>query len=221
MMQILIQEHILKKPLWLHFRTGGDVTSRQVIYEQGGGSNGLNIYIEGDNLYFGAWALTYGWPFVSVSSPIAINTEYYAILELDTENQVLKGVLNGTTVGTVALDTDDALGPHGGDCALGAQRNASYFHSVGADGGASSYYFGGDIMEFLSYNYLLNDADEIIVENYFTAKYRAQLETDIVNDYYSHRATHDYEVFGIGQEDASNTPHNFTGFRHNQARSTY
>jgi hypothetical protein len=120
-----------QKTLVVAFRTGGDVTSRQVIYEQGGGSNGLNIYIEGDNLYFGAWALTYGWPFVSVSSPIAINTEYYAILELDTENQVLKGVLNGTTVGTVALDTDDALGPHGGDCALGAQRNASYFHSVG------------------------------------------------------------------------------------------
>ena len=39
----------------LNFKAN-DVTTRQVIYEEGAGVNGLNIYIDNNNLYVGAYS---------------------------------------------------------------------------------------------------------------------------------------------------------------------
>ncbi|GAH01427.1 unnamed protein product, partial [marine sediment metagenome] len=61
-------------------------------------------------------------------------------------------------------------------------------------------YYGGDIAEIIFYNYDLNDAERIIVDNYLAAKY----DHTITNDKYAYEATHSYDVAGIGREDASN-----------------
>ncbi len=61
-------------------------------------------------------------------------------------------------------------------------------------------YFIGEMGEVCHWNYTLNTAERIIVENYLGAKYNIA----IANDFYSYQATHAGEVAGIGRVDASN-----------------
>jgi hypothetical protein len=182
------------------FRTGADVNTRQVIYEEGGTGRGLNVYIENDSLYFGGWNNPEDpWQdFTYVTGEVQTNTVYYAILEMNATDTLFRGWMNGSLMGT---ETD--VGPlysHGGDIRFGANESAVYH-----DGNSNSdHFFNGDIMEFLSYNYTLNTAQQKIIENHFASKFRNQIETDLSTDLYNYRATYGYEVFGMGQDDIIN-----------------
>ena len=66
----------------------------------------------------------------------------------------------------------------------------------------------GDFAEVILFNFFLNDAQIIIVQNYLAAKY---LITMSGNDYFAYETTHGNEVSGIGRIDASNI--------HNDAKS--
>ncbi|MCG8698433.1 MAG: hypothetical protein MI922_10300, partial [Bacteroidales bacterium] len=194
-----------QKTISIAFRTGADVNTRQVIYEQGGGGNGINIYIEGGELYFSAWATSYGWSYIDVNTTggtMAANTEYTLMFELDIDSQTLSGYLNGSLVGTVATGSEE-LGPHGGDVGLGAMRNATHFYD-GNDNGASGHFFDGDIIEFIYYNYLVNSADKKLIENYLAAKFAGDIETSMADNHFDYKTTFGYEVFGIGQDDTDN-----------------
>lgn len=61
-------------------------------------------------------------------------------------------------------------------------------------------YFIGEMAEVCQWNYALNTAERIIVENYLGAKYNIR----VANDYYAFDMTHAGEVAGIGRVDASN-----------------
>jgi gliding motility-associated-like protein len=90
-------------------------------------------------------------------------------------------------------ETAFAAAPYGagvitdGSLILGASRNIDTF-------------LGGDIMEAIVYNNILNSAQKIIVENCLAAKYGLVIPTDL----YAHQAIHSYDVAGIGQVDAGN-----------------
>ena len=181
------------------FRTGADIGTRQVIYEEGGTGRGLCIYVENDSLYWGGWNLAEdNWGFTHVTAPVASNTEYYAILEMNATDTLFRGWMNGTFMGS---KTDvNALYSHGGDIRFGANESAVYH-----DGNSSSdHYFTGDVMQFLSYNYRINTAQQKILENYFAAEFRNRIETDLSADLYDYRGTHGHEVFGLGQDDLNN-----------------
>lgn len=60
--------------------------------------------------------------------------------------------------------------------------------------------FGGDIAEVIVYNTVLNSAQRIIVENYLAAKYNLS----VVNDFYSYKFTHGFELAGIGRHSLGN-----------------
>ncbi|WCL81301.1 T9SS type A sorting domain-containing protein [Saprospira sp. CCB-QB6] len=61
-------------------------------------------------------------------------------------------------------------------------------------------YFGGEYAELIQYNYALNSAQRVIVENYLAAKYNM----NIARDYFSFKSTYGHEVAGIGRDDANN-----------------
>lgn len=126
-----------------------DVLSRQVIYEEGGGTNGLNVYIDQGKLYLGAWSKDNGWEFTSVSANIAEGETYQATLVLDGSAGLLTGYLNGEEIGQQS--SVGVMDAHSGNIALGALSDDSHFHdgAANADGG---YYFNGTIGEFVSYN---------------------------------------------------------------------
>jgi len=67
-----------ERSTFVALRTGTDVTSRQMIYEQGGGVRGLNIYIFNGFIYMGAYDIiasdpdgTPSWGYVYTRVPIA------------------------------------------------------------------------------------------------------------------------------------------------------
>ncbi|MDT8429975.1 MAG: gliding motility-associated C-terminal domain-containing protein [Bacteroidales bacterium] len=62
--------------------------------------------------------------------------------------------------------------------------------------------FAGQISELIQYRKSLNRAQEIIVNNYLSAKYNIPLAE---NDFYPYKATFPYDVAGIGRIDADNT----------------
>jgi hypothetical protein len=193
-----------KKTIVVAFRTGPDVTGRQVIYEQGGGTRGLNIYIEGGLLRMGAWNLgnddggaTTPWGYDEITAVTGPNETHYALLEYDADANTVTGIIDGTTAGS--FSGAGYLFAHSGNIGLGGMNNGSYFHDGSASGNGA--YFRGKITEFLSFNKVLNSAQKTIIENYFSAKYGIA----VPNDHYNYEATHGYELFGIGRISSGNT----------------
>ena len=162
------------------FTTGSDVTSRQVIYEEGGTVRGMNVYIRGGNLYIGFWNNTNDGDgvqgFTSSSTAVAANTNYFASLVIDYSNYVgaglpdgeLRGHINGvkfTAIGT----TTSLLYPHGGDTAVGAMMNDTYFDDGTSSG--NGHYFGGDIYELLIYNHAIDDTEAVDFYTYMSDRW--------------------------------------------------
>lgn len=147
-----------EKNLTISIKTENDITSRQVIYEEGDDSRGMNIYIDSGSLYCGYWNNTDNGdgaqPFISVSSSISVNSTYHITWSLDYSNYTdaegpdgsVECYLNNSSIGSVA--TTSRLFSNSGDIALGAQIRSSNYH----DGGSTvkkDYFFKGKILEFI------------------------------------------------------------------------
>lgn len=158
-----------ERSVFVQFETGADVTSRQVIYEQGGGSNGFGIYIVGGNVYVGAWKSSGSNFGLFESGAVTANTKYSAGFVFDFPNGEFRGYLNGNLLGTQVVTQDQ--GGHSGDIGIGALNNASYFHDIGADNGSLSHFFQGNISELLNYSYALTSAESDSLSDYLATKY--------------------------------------------------
>ncbi|GIV40545.1 MAG: hypothetical protein KatS3mg033_2345 [Thermonema sp.] len=203
-----------KKALFLVVRTGADVATRQVIYEQGGGSRGLNVYIENGNIYFHAWndadddgGVTTPWGGSTgtkyVSAPIAANTAYvlsFIYNHSDGADGNISAYVNGTAIGTAT--GVGRLFAHNA-AVLGGVDNDTRFHDNSIV--ASGNYFTGDIAEVIYYNDKdIHEARRIIVENYLAGKYGIALSANAI---YTYSATHAYHIAGIGQSSSSEAVH--------------
>ena len=96
---------------------GGDAS---MLYEEGGGVNGLNMYINGTKFYGGAWAENNGWDGAWASSSITleVGSWYFAAMVFDNPGgegeKTLKIYLDGEEVGEITEEIDVAPS-HGGD----------------------------------------------------------------------------------------------------------
>ena len=140
--------------LWFN---ANDVQSRQVLYEQGGFTRGINIYIENGMLYMGAWnRAETAWDPIFVSTPIEANATYMVDMVLDGVSNGLTGTIMGYLNGR-PFDTKSGvsmLWSHGDDGAIGAMRQ----NCVLADGtnvGGGGLWFDGIIDEVSLYNVAL------------------------------------------------------------------
>ncbi|MFT7591251.1 MAG: hypothetical protein ACI9UJ_001174 [bacterium] len=183
-------------------RTSGNITSRQVIYEEGGGTRGLNIYIYDGDIYCAGWnkandGTDAPWVFKSVNTSISTNTEYIITMVYDgsTDNTTsgkILGYLNGSLIGTAT--GVGKLYSHGDDIGLGAMNQNSVFEN--GNGSGTGNYFEGDIAMFIQYNYALDSAQRTILENGMSSKF----DISIQNDKFSHDANgYDHFVAGIGK----------------------
>ena len=187
------------------FETSANVTDRQVVYEQGGGGNGLNIWIETDVLHFGAWSTNNGWNYIEVTTPILANELVYANFELDAVAGEIRvngykstgGEFTGTTTGVT-----DLLNAHGGDIGIGAMRNDTRFPSGTVSG--EGEYFDGKILEIYQFNEAnTNTFQQKLLASYYEGKYGVSVTTqDIYPD--ANDATHPHDIFGIGRDDSNN-----------------
>lgn len=145
-----------RKSVELWFRAD-DVGPRQMLFEQGGISRGLSVYLANGMLYLGAWNVatddaTTPWGPLFVSAPVAAEETYHAVLVFDYGRGSVEAYLDGVTIGTVA--GAGRLFPHGNDAGIGATRDHTVFHD-GVRIGEGDH-FGGVIDEIALYNDALN-----------------------------------------------------------------
>lgn len=196
------------------FETSANVIDRQVVYEQGGGTNGMNVWIESGVLHFGAWSNGTGWDYIEVTTPIVANELVYAIYEFDEADGEIRvdgyksagGAFIGNNTNVTAV-----LAGHGGDIGIGARRNDSRFSTAGNTTGEGDY-FDGKILEIFQFNEAnANSFQQKLLASYYEGKYGISVTTeDIYPD--ANDATHPHDIFGIGRDDADN--------RHTVARSS-
>ncbi len=186
------------KTLVLAFETGADVSTRQIIYEQGGGTNGIHFRVEGGQVYGAIW--DDNWTDVAngyyeFSASAAANESYVIVLEYRGGSQTILCTINGVVqnVTIVAAGGSD-LDSHGGDVGIGGTDDNT---RIGASTPGAGDYFSGKIMQLLNLNDSLNQAERIIIENYLGAKYDANLSGG--TNIYAHGPTHPFGVIGIGQ----------------------
>ena len=126
------------------------LSGKQVIYEQGGITKGLNIYLEDDQLNLGAWVSRTGkW----LSYQIEADTTYHVVLVFDAGE--LTGYVNGSSIGTVSTSFNYIPG-HSGDIAIGQMSDATRFSNDESSSANSDYYFDGTIDEVALYNTALS-----------------------------------------------------------------
>lgn len=168
------------KSAFVSFKTSTDITSRQVIFEQGNRDRGMNIYMLSGNLYCGFWNSTNGGDgaqaIVTRSTPITANTIYHAAVVLDYSNYttatgpngVVRCYLNAEQVGA-DMATTSRLYAHSNNAALGATFTGTRYHDSNTT--ATGSYFAGRIMEAFSLNQVVTPALAQSVMNAQMAKW--------------------------------------------------
>jgi len=155
------------KTLLVVFKAGSDTTSRQVIWEQGGGTRGLSFYLDSGNLYINGWNLAETeWGPTGLNTPVTANTAYVATAVLNANAGTFKGFVNGESIGSVSGIAQ--LYNHSDDCAFGHKEGGTKFHD-GTSSGAGN--FAGQIAEFYQYNSVLPSSDLRRLELALMSKY--------------------------------------------------
>ena len=139
-----------------------DVTSTQVLYEEGAGVRGLVIYIENGLLYVGGWNIPdgeSGWDPVFVSTPISAGVDNTVTLALNGDGTVqpgaLSGFLNGNLFGSAA---GSQLWQHGGGIGIGGTNGVTILESGVSN---ADNFFTGTIDNVCIHNRTLAD-DEVL-----------------------------------------------------------
>jgi len=154
----------------------------EMLYEQGGTTRGLNLYVDDGLLYGGAWNAsdddgntTTPWGNFFISTPIADDTTYHAVLVMAGDNSGMNGRLtlyvNGAQVAEMASGVGQLFG-HTGDIGLGAIADNTKTHTgnLGPGDPNQSNYFSGVIDELALYNIALDDVSgENRVDDHFIA----------------------------------------------------
>lgn len=217
-----------RKSMNFAIRTSSDVSTRQQIFEQGGGSNGLGIYIEGGTLYGAIWNRNNSgssgapWndatPTSFVSTTVSTDTEYIITMEYDGSTDFTGTVvmyLNGESFGT--LSSAGLLYNHGGDVGFGDIDGASRYHN----NTTAATSFRGEISEFIYCNEpgSLPLSQRRRIESYLAIKYGITLDQSSPIDYLNSDGTiifdatnnasiggyleYNNDIAGIGRDDNS------------------
>ena len=140
--------------------TTNDVTTRQVLYEEGAGVRGLVVYLDNGELYVGGWNIPgseSGWAPTFLSTPVTAGVTNSVALVLDggptVQPGALTGYLNGSSFGSAP---GSQLWSHPGNIGIGGINESTIFH----DGGqASGAFFNGTIDNFNIFNSALDAAE--------------------------------------------------------------
>ncbi len=132
-----------------------DVTTRQVLYEEGATVNGLTIYIDDDRVYItgeddGDWADA------DINAAINPFETYHVAFVFDQPNDSFTGYLNGVDIGSVTVD-NTVFPSHSGDIGIGGANDGVQFHDGEASG--DGFYFDGGISDVALYNTALTLSD--------------------------------------------------------------
>ena len=124
--------------------------NKQVLYEQGDTTHGLNVFLDGDQLTVGAWVNDNGgW----INTTVAPGTIYYVALVFDGNAQTLIGYLNGESFGSLATGFT-SVPSHSGGIGIGVINDDTRFSN--SEVAASGLYLDGVIDEVALHNHALS-----------------------------------------------------------------
>jgi hypothetical protein len=161
------------------FTFGGNITTRQMIFEEGGSTRGMNLYVQGGVLYCGFWNNTNDGdgtqPFVSRSTTVTSGQTYNITSVFDYTNYsspagpngTFTCYINGAAMGAPASITS-RLFAHSGDVSLGCSGDSTLTHT-----GASSArdYSGVQVKEFMMFNSPPDAADAADLNTFLQSKW--------------------------------------------------
>ncbi|HPF78338.1 MAG TPA: hypothetical protein PLF01_03500 [Alphaproteobacteria bacterium] len=139
---------------------------RQVLWEEGGPVNNLNIYIDNGVLRVnGRTTSGGGWGPLDISVPIDPDVTYHVALVQDANNNRFSGYLNGELFGSAFIP--GPIGSHPNRNAIGAIDEYIYFHDDGPGNAPNnqmvrpdgSFAFQGQMSDLAFYNTIISQED--------------------------------------------------------------
>ncbi len=174
-----------ERSMFIAFSTGVDVSSSspQYLYEEGGGTNGLGVYIKNGNLYVNIYN-TNGTNRITSYTPVSANTAY--VVSFVWDSGTLTAKLNGTAFANQTSNgTINTLLSHGGDISIGFAGGSTRNETGGSHSGPDNY--SGEIAEILYYDEALATVDETILNDNLAIKYGLS-QTQNGDLYYSYQS---------------------------------
>jgi len=144
--------------LWFN----ADVTfRRQVLYEEGGGTRGLAMYVLKNRAYVIAWNKkaddpTTPWGAVWLSAPIEAGTDYHLAMTIDNATGKLKGYMNGSPFGQQS--GVGKLFAHSARMGIGAMWDDIRYHDKNVVDSKTRNFFDGVIDNVAVYNTALSQS---------------------------------------------------------------
>ena len=137
--------------LWFN---ADDTTGTQIIYEEGGGVNGMNIYLDGTNLRAGAWSESDGWNGDWMQHTISSSTWYHVALVFDSyAEDEMRLYINGVLEDSIALTTG-VSGHTGNDWIGGSGDSGTKLHTGDSN---NIDYYDGFVDDFQVFNGVLTE----------------------------------------------------------------
>ena len=135
---------------------------KQVIYEEGGATRGLILYVHGGKVYAGGWnRAEYNWKGAWPSADIKSKQWYHVALVIrDAGNKVESKKFEMWLDGTrIAQEKGGQLFAHGDDIGVGHLNQNTVYHDNTGGGMTDVDWFGGIIDEVLVYGSAFDEAD--------------------------------------------------------------
>ncbi|TGD49025.1 hypothetical protein [Halobacteriovorax sp. Y22] len=149
------------KNITISLKTGANISTTQVVYEEGGSTRGMNIYIDQGKLYCAFWNTVDdgdgAQPFIQINTPINADSVYHVSWLYDYSNYTgpdgangsLECVVNSNSIGT-ASTTTRVFPSNGKSGAIGLGGRSGKTNLLsGTTGGGSGDYFNGEINEVI------------------------------------------------------------------------
>lgn len=136
-----------------------NTTSRQMLFEEGGGVNGFSVFVENNQIKYHAWEADNTWG--TISKNITANTWYYATFVFDktaSESKYFKGYLDGVFLGSINnTNGSDGMHQHSGDVNIGISDGNLRYPDNSKN--SNNYPTQGYIDEFKLWNRALTQED--------------------------------------------------------------
>ena len=156
------------------FKTGNDISTLQMIYEQGGTGRGISLYVENNELHSNMWSSSND---NHDASAILANTVYVCTFIYSGSGQYWHLYINGQLEAS-DLSMLSSFNSHSGAVGIGGVNGNSQFH--GPRDRSGSYYFRGEIMEMIYFhNVVLTSTERSKLESYLALKYAANYKSSL------------------------------------------
>ncbi len=149
------------------FRTGTDIVSDQLVYEQGGGTHGFNFGIFGGNFYAHQYRNSATISYAVDLGAMQANTTYQVIAIFDSGTNSWSANINGGAFTNIV--TAGTMPGHSGAPGLGNENGDT--RDPVTKGSVSGLDFAGAIGEFWSWNHALTAGEIADVQDYLNDKW--------------------------------------------------